>query len=179
MIYGVLCQCQAHHGECHENVYYPKQTLSPEDRFCRDCLFLDAINVLTRVPSPECDARIKVRLCLLVWCDLRSEVLRVVRHTVGPLFLHCRYITEQPTAVTIWLLHRWREAEPLPFYFHCLRLCTVVSFRENASVAILAADSKRSFWAAWTVMNNCRSQFGWQSALLKESAIRRVVERQV
>ena len=46
-------------------------------------------------------------------------------------------------------------------------------------VAILVADSKRSFWAAWTVMNNCRSQFGWQCALLKESAIRRVVERQV
>ena len=37
-------------------------------------------------------------------------------------------------------------------------------FRENASVAILAADSKRSFWVAWTVMNNCRSQFGWQCA---------------
>ena len=43
-------------------VYYPKQTLSPEGRFCRDCLFLDAINALTRLPSPECDARIKVRL---------------------------------------------------------------------------------------------------------------------
>ena len=28
-------------------------------------------------------------------------------------------------------------------------------------------------------MNNCRSQFGWQSAQLKESAISRVVERQV
>ena len=28
-------------------------------------------------------------------------------------------------------------------------------------------------------MNNCRSQFGWQCAQLKESAIRRVVERQV
>ena len=29
-----------------------------------------------------------------------------------------------------------------------------VFFRENAYVAILAADSKRSFWAAWNVMNN-------------------------
>ena len=54
-------------------------------------------------------------------------------------------------------------------------------FRENASVTILAADRKRSFWAAWTVMNNCRPQFGWQCrpTQLKESAIRRVVERQV
>ena len=47
------------------------------------------------------------------------------------------------------------------------------------SVAILTADRKRFFWAAWTVMNYCRSQFGWQCAQLKESAIRRVVERQV
>ena len=50
-----------------------------------------------------------------------------------------------------------------------------VSPRENVHVAILAADSKRSFWAAWTVMNNCRSQFGRQCAQLKESAILRVV----
>ena len=50
------------------------------------------------------------------------------------------------------------------------RMCMVVFFsRENAYVAILAADSKRYFWAAWTVMNNCRSQFGWQCAQLKES----------
>ena len=49
-------------------------------------------------------------------------------------------------------------------------MCMVVFFvREKASVAIVAADSKRSFWAAWTVMNNCRSQFGWQCAQLKES----------
>ena len=54
----------------------------------------------------------------------------------------------------------------------------VVYFRENASVAILAADIKRSFWAAWTVMNNCLFQFGLQCAQLKEIAIRRVVERQ-
>ena len=47
------------------------------------------------------------------------------------------------------------------------------------SVAILAADSKLPFWAAWTVMNNCRSQFVWQCAQLKESAVGRVVERQV
>ena len=59
MIYGVLCQCPAHHSECHDNVYYPEQTLPPEGRFCRDYLFLGAINALTRLPSPECDARIK------------------------------------------------------------------------------------------------------------------------
>ena len=51
--------------------------------------------------------------------------------------------------------------------------------RENVYVAILTADSKRFFEAAWTVMNNCRSQFGWQCAQLKASAIRRVFERQV
>ena len=44
------------------------------------------------------------------------------------------------------------EAEPMPFYFHCPRMCMVVSFRENTSVAILAANSKLPFWAAWTVM---------------------------
>ena len=58
-------------------------------------------------------------------------------------------------------------------------MCMVVIFRENSPVAILAADSKRSFWAAWTVMKNCRSQFAWPRAQLKESAIRRVVERPV
>ena len=63
---------------------------------------------------------------------------------------------------------------PLPQNVHCS-----VFFLENASVAILTADSKRFFWAAWTVMNNCRSQFGWQGAQLNESAIRRAVERQV
>ena len=56
---------------------------------------------------------------------------------------------------------------------------SLVSFIENAHIAILASDSKLSFWAAWTVMNNCRSQFGWHSAQLKERAISRVVERQV
>ena len=54
-----------------------------------------------------------------------------------------------------------------------------VFFREHASVAVLAGDSKRYFWVAWTVMKDCRSQFGWQCAQLKENAIRRVVERQV
>ena len=58
-------------------------------------------------------------------------------------------------------------------------MCMVVFFRENASIAILTAGRKRFFWAAWTVMNDCRSQFGWQCAQLKESEICRVVERQV
>ena len=55
--------------------------------------------------------------------------------------------------MTIWLLHRWREAEPLPLYFRSHR---IVFFRENAHVAIIAADSKRSFSVAWAVMKNCR-----------------------
>ena len=36
------------YGECHSNVYDPKQTFPPEGRLCRDCLFLDAINALQR-----------------------------------------------------------------------------------------------------------------------------------
>ena len=93
--------------------------------------------------------------------DLHSEVLRFAGHTIGPLFLHCRWIAKQPTALTRWLLHRRREAEPLPFYFHSPIMCIVVCFREHAPVAILAADSKRYFWAAWTVMKDCRSHFAW------------------
>ena len=54
-----------------------------------------------------------------------------------------------------------------------------VFFREHASVAVLAGDSKRSFWVDWTVMKDCRSPFDSQCAQLKENAIRRVVERQV
>ena len=68
-VFANPAQCHAHHGECHDkdpNRYYPKQTISPEGRFCSDCLFLDAINALTRLPSRECDARIKVRLDFLV-----------------------------------------------------------------------------------------------------------------
>ena len=67
----------------------------------------------------------------------------------------------------------------LPFPQNVHGTGSLVSFIENAHIAILASDSKLSFWAAWTVMNNCRSRFGWQSAQLKESAISRVVERQV
>ena len=33
----------------------PKQILSSEGRLCRDCLFMDAIKALPRLPSPECD----------------------------------------------------------------------------------------------------------------------------
>ena len=52
-VFAVPAQCQVHHGECHDNVYFPKQTLSPEDRLCRYCRFLNAINALLRLPSPE------------------------------------------------------------------------------------------------------------------------------
>ena len=46
-VFAVPAQCQAHHGECHINVYGPKQILSPESRLCCDCLFVDAINALS------------------------------------------------------------------------------------------------------------------------------------
>ena len=58
-------------------------------------------------------------------------------------------------------------------------MCMVVFSREHARVAILAADIKRSFCAAWTVKKNGRSPFARQCAQPKESAIRRVVERQL
>ena len=45
-VFAVPAQCQAHHGECHINVYGRKQILSLEGRLCRDCLFVDAINAL-------------------------------------------------------------------------------------------------------------------------------------
>ena len=42
-------------------------------------------------------------------------------------------------------------------------MCMVVCFREHATVAILAANSKQYFWAAWTaVTKDCRSHFAWQ-----------------
>ena len=85
----------------------PKQRLSPEGRLCRDCPFLDAIDAVPRLPSPECDGRIKVRLRFLVSFDLHFEVLQVARHTVGPHDLHCRWIAEQATALKIWLVRRW------------------------------------------------------------------------
>ena len=82
--------------------------------------------------------------------DLHSEVLRFAGHTTGPFFLHCRLIAQQPTAFTRWHLRRWWEAEPLSLYCHSPWMCIVchitpmVCFRENAYIAILAADSKRS-----------------------------------
>ena len=72
-----------------------------------------------------------------------------------------------------------KQSHCMPFDFHSPIMCMVVIFRENSPVAIIAADSKWSFWAEWTVMKNCRSQFAWPRAQLKESAIRRIVERQV
>ena len=122
MIYGVLCQRPAHHSECHDNVYYPEQTLPLEGRFCRDYLFLGAINALTRLPSPECDARIK----WVFSCDL----IFIPKFFGLPDTPPAHSFTEQPTALTIWFLHRWWEAEPLPFYFHCPRMCMVVFHRK-------------------------------------------------
>ena len=33
--------------------YDPKEIIPPEGRLCIDCLFLDAISALPRLPSPE------------------------------------------------------------------------------------------------------------------------------
>ena len=161
---------QAHHGECHENVYYPKKTLSPKGRFCHACLFLDAINALTRLPLPECDARIKVRLGFLVWFDFHSEVLRVARHTVGPLFSHFRWITEQPPSLKIWLLRRWREAEPLPFYLYCPRMCMVLYFSDKMCMLpfslLIANGSLRRHGPWWiiVVLSSVGNVHSWKRA---------------
>ena len=40
----------------------------------------------------------------------------------------------------------------------------MVCFREDALVVILDANSKRYFWAVWTVLKDCQSHFGWQCA---------------
>ena len=60
-VFVVPVQCQARHGECLDNVYNPKEIIPPESRLCIDCLLLDAISALPRLPSPESDAHIKVR----------------------------------------------------------------------------------------------------------------------
>ena len=65
-VFAVPAQCQAHHGECHNNLDGPKQRCSPEGRICRDYLFVDGIHALSRLTSPECYDRIKVRLRFLV-----------------------------------------------------------------------------------------------------------------
>ena len=159
--------------------YYPN-TFSRRSLLSWSCLFLDAINALTSLPSPECDARIKVRLGFLVWFDFHSKVLRVARHTVSHSFC---IADGSPNNQQLWQYGFFIVGEKQS---HCRSISIasklmwlVVFFRENAFVAILAADIKRSFWVAWTMMNNCRSQFGWKCAQLKESAIRRVFERQV
>ena len=61
------------------------------------------------------------------------------------LFLHYRWIAQQPTAFTRWIIHRWRETERSTFYFHSPRNVHDGVSREHAPVVILAADSKRSF----------------------------------
>ena len=50
------------------------------------------------------------------------EFFGLLGHTIVLLFLHCRWIAQQPTALTKWLLRRWWEAEQLPFYVHSARI---------------------------------------------------------
>ena len=56
----------------------------------------------------------------------------------------CRWITEQPTHLTIWLLRRWREVEPLPFCFHCPRMFMVVFFPRKFFVFARCGGYKKS-----------------------------------
>ena len=159
-VFAVPVKCHAHHGEFHNNVYDPKQRRPPEGRFCRDCLFLTAINALPRVLSP--------RLGLLVWFDLTPKFFGLPD---SPLAHYFCIADESPNNQQLWQygsssLAKQSHCPCGPFYFYIPRMCMVVFFRENVLVVILAAGSQRFFWAAWTVMKNCRSQFAWQCAQL-------------
>ena len=145
----------------------PKQRLSPEGRLCRDCLFLDAINAVPRLPLHRCDGRIKVRLRFLVSFDLHFFF-----RLPGTPLAHTICIADgSPNKQQLWKFGLFvggeKQSHCMPFDFHSPIMCMVVIFRENSPVAILAAASKRSFWATWTVMKNCRSQFAWPRAQLK------------
>ena len=127
--------------------------------------------------------QVEVLLRFLLWFDLHFEVVRRARHIVGPLVLHCRWIAEQAAALTIdpyglFIGGEKQSMIAIPFP-EPKNVHGRVLFRENTPVAILAVGSKRSVWATWTVMNNFLSQFAWPCAHLKESAICRVVKRQV
>ena len=52
-VFAEPAQCQAHHGECHNNVDGPKQRRSLEGRLYRNYLFVDGIHALPRLPSPD------------------------------------------------------------------------------------------------------------------------------
>ena len=60
---------------CYRNVYYPKQTLSPEGPFCRDCMFLDVINALTRL----------LLLLLFLWLFPSSGIAAMVVDHLFPV----------------------------------------------------------------------------------------------
>ena len=203
----MCAQCQAHHGECHDNVYYPKQTLSPECRFCHDCLFLDAINALTRLlyrlyapflyevaiaTLNNCHtghyyyysiARMRyshqgaIGFSRVIWFSLwRSSGCPTHR---WPTLFTLPMDHVQPTALKIWLLHRWREAEPLPFYFHCPRMC-MECFSEKMRLlpfSLLIANGHFGWHGPWWIIA-VLSSVGNVPSWKREKAIRRVVERQ-
>ena len=178
-VFAVPAQCQAHHGECHDIIYYPKQTHSPEGSFCRDCLFLDAINALT----PRSNARMRcshqgaIGFSRVIWSSLRSSSGCPAHNwpTLFALSMDHRTTNSLDNMASSSLA----RIRAIVFLFPLPQKVHGVFFREHATVAVLAGDSKRSFWVPCTVMKDCRSLFGWQCAQLKENAIRRVVERQV
>ena len=57
--------------------------------------------------------------------NVHSEVLRVARHTVGPIIFA---LPMDHRTTNNMVIRRWREAEPLPFCFHCPGMCMVVFF---------------------------------------------------
>ena len=115
---------------------------SEDFRHCRDCLFLDAINAWPRIPTPECDGHMALRpdtplahsFCSADGSPNNQQLSQYGFFIVGEKQSHCCSISIAPECA-------WYP---------------IVFFRQYAPVAIIAADSKRSFWAAWTVMKNCR-----------------------
>ena len=73
--------------------------------------------------------------------DPHSEVLRFAEHTIGPLFLHCRWIAQHWNQQDGFFIVGEKQSEPLLFYFHSPIMCMVgpsVFPTKCAYIAILA-----------------------------------------
>ena len=159
-------------NQCHDNVYYPKQTLSPEDRLCRYCRFLNAINALLRLPSPE--YKLASRRDLVFSCDL----------IFIPKFFGCP-THRWPTLFALPMDHRTTKTfdnngffivgekqSILLFYFHCPRMCMVPSVLPFALLIANGPFGQHGPWWIIAVLSSVDNVPSW------ESAIRQVVECQ-
>ena len=142
------------------------------------------INLLSVIFLEACATLVVPRMCSFLILSLRvtPHIHRSILISVTSIRFSCLFVVAHISAPysiagLITVLYTF------PFSFTVLlfpfpQKVHVVFFREHATVAVLVGASKRSFWVPLTVMEDCRSQFGWQCAQLKENAIRRVVGRQ-